>query len=250
MNEVAKAAVHADPPVALLETSALADVLDELGWPNQVVCPSLRPASADGRLTGWAACACYAERRSGPATGSEDEFNAVDALAAPGRVIVLGLDGDARGAVMGGLMAREFARRGAAGVVTASPIRDLGEIRELGFPVVARGTSPVNGARRLRPVATGRPVTLPGAHGAPIDVHPGDLVVADADGLVIVPRAMAHDVAEATREVMRIERDIVRELDRGVPRLAAMATRPRFKHLAALREKLQAGRAVPVTVQH
>jgi 4-hydroxy-4-methyl-2-oxoglutarate aldolase len=228
------------PDIPLLETSALADVMDEIGLPNQSVSPTLVSLGAPARFTGWATCVIYGAREGNAQVKSSDDFDLVDRLAQPGRVIVMGFDGPSQGAVLGGLMSREFRRRGAVGVVSNARIRDVDEIRQLGLPVYCVGMSPVNGARRLKVVSIGEPVMLPGERGWPVKVSPGDLMVADSDGVLVVPQRMATLVAEAALEVTRIEREIAAAIDSGVPRIEAMRARPRFAHIAPLRTLIAA----------
>ena len=222
-----------------IETSALADVLDEIGLPNQVVSARVAPMTSHRRFSGRAACASYAPKGKAAVApvSPTDDFDAVDRLAGPGVVVVLCANG-AGGAMLGGLMTREFRRRGAAAVIADGDVRDLAEMDQLGMPVFACGRSPVNGARRLSVETLGEPLSLPGANGIIVTVSPNDLLVGDEDGLVVVPAALAEDVIAATLLVSKIERTIVAAIDAGTPRVDAMRTRPRFAHLAALRERI------------
>ena len=105
------------------------------------------------------------------------------ATATPGAVLVAATDGKLDGAYCGELMALDARNRGDAGIVVDGPARDLTEIGELVFPVFSRGTDP-RSSRKERVESLGEPVSLQG-----VDVAPGDQVVADVDGVVIVPSA-------------------------------------------------------------
>lgn len=104
----------------------------------------------------------------------------------PGTVLVVAGAGDSRTAVLGDLVARELLRAGVAAVVTDGLIRDSRDVASLGLPVWARGTTPVasrkDGAGRV-----GGSVVIGG-----VEVADGDVVVADADGVVIWPAAAAE----------------------------------------------------------
>ena len=112
--------------------------------------------------------------------------------AEPGDVIVVQA-GDDRMAVADGQVCAVAQRRGVAGLVVDGVIRDLAESRGRGFPVFARGVSPIPG-RQDGPGEIGGPITCGG-----VRVNPGDVVVADEDGIVVVPRARAETVLKSAR---------------------------------------------------
>jgi regulator of RNase E activity RraA len=112
--------------------------------------------------------------------------------AEPGDVLVVQA-GDDRMAVADGHVCAVAQRRGVAGLVVDGVIRDLAESRGRGFPVFARGVSPIPG-RQDGPGEIGGPITCGG-----VRVNPGDVVVADEDGIVVVPRARAETVLKNAR---------------------------------------------------
>jgi 4-hydroxy-4-methyl-2-oxoglutarate aldolase len=112
--------------------------------------------------------------------------------AAPGSVIVVE-SGDLDHALAGGNVCAVAQRRGVAAFVADGLIRDLGEVRELGFPVFARGIIPIPGAKKAV-----RPLDEPVRCGG-VRVAPGDVVVADEEGVVVVPRARAEEILPAAR---------------------------------------------------
>ena len=132
-------------------------------------------------------------RIAGPAftvrTGPHDNlmFHAAIYLAQPGDVIVVEA-GDEEMAVAGGNVCAIAQRRGVAGLIVDGLIRDVGEARENRFPVFARGASPIPAKR-----GGGGDINAPIRCGG-VEVKPGDVVVADAEGIVVVPRARAQDV--------------------------------------------------------
>jgi regulator of RNase E activity RraA len=112
--------------------------------------------------------------------------------AAPGSVIVVEA-GDARYALAGGNVCAVAQRRGIAGFVLDGVIRDLGEVRAMGFPVFARGVMPFPGTKAaVAPL--GGPVRCGG-----VDVGAGDIVVADEEGVVVVPAARGEQVLRDAR---------------------------------------------------
>jgi len=112
--------------------------------------------------------------------------------AEPGDVIVVQA-GDDRMAVAGGNVCAVAQRRGVAGLVVDGVIRDVAESRGRSFPVFARGVSPIPG-RQDGPGEIGGPITCGG-----VRVNPGDVVVADEDGIVVVPRARAETLLKNAR---------------------------------------------------
>ncbi|RZU54226.1 regulator of RNase E activity RraA [Krasilnikovia cinnamomea] len=110
--------------------------------------------------------------------------------AAPGSVIVVE-SGDVDFALAGGNVCAVAHRRGIAGFVLDGVARDLAEIREMGFPVFARGVIPIPGTK-----AAVEPLNTRVRCGG-VEVAPGDIVVADEEGVVVVPGARADEVRDA-----------------------------------------------------
>ncbi|MGY6020607.1 RraA family protein [Streptomyces spinosirectus] len=112
--------------------------------------------------------------------------------AGPGSVVVVE-SGDLEWALAGGNVCAVAQRRGIAGFVLDGLIRDLAEVREMRFPVFARGVIPIPGAKSaVRPL--GEPVTCGG-----VRVAAGDVVVADEEGVVVVPADRRDEVLAAAR---------------------------------------------------
>jgi RraA family protein len=140
-------------------------------------------------------------RLAGPAytvwTRSGDNREVHEALdrAAPGDVLVVNGGGDCTRALIGELMATRAARRQLAGFVIDGAVRDREALVELGLPVFARAVSPAgpykNGpGRQLCPIAVGG-----------VGVLPGDIILGDGDGVVVVPQAMALAVLQAAQAI-------------------------------------------------
>jgi regulator of RNase E activity RraA len=121
-------------------------------------------------------------------------------LAQPGDVIVVNAHGDLSAGIWGEITTRMAIRKGLAGLVMDGSVRDSRELAASGFPVFCRGVSPCGGGKE----GTGQ-VNLPICCGG-VPVHPGDIIVGDADGLVVVPRAMAEEAITAARKRIDIER--------------------------------------------
>ena len=130
--------------------------------------------------------------------------------AAPrGSVLVIDVGGTDRATAWGGTSSKVAARRGLAGCVTNGSVRDFDEVREIGLPVFAVGVS-VRGTLKRHPGWTGGTVCVGG-----VPVSPGDWVVGDSDGVVVIPAARLREVADAVAEQLDRERGIDRRLEEG-----------------------------------
>jgi len=128
-------------------------------------------------------------------------------LARPGDVVVCDAGGDLGTAIMGDIMARHAARRGIAAIIVDGAIRDVEGLSQLHLGVWARSATP-NGPYKDGPGEIGYPVSCGG-----LVVMPGDLIAADLDGVVVIPREDAVAVIAAAEEHSRKEHDIIRSID-------------------------------------
>ncbi len=182
-----------------MSESSLADVRREIDRvPPEVVSQAARYQAAiladvagrRGTIDGVAPLT-PAMKMAGPAftvevrPGDNLMIHAAMAMARPGDVLVIDGKGDTSCALMGALMINGCKVLGLAGIVIHGAVRDTEELRELGFPVFATGTNP-NGPTKFVPGRINWPVSVGG-----ISVSPGDLVVGDADGVVVVEREKA-----------------------------------------------------------
>ena len=166
-------------------------------------------AGRRGGLDGRIAALSPAMRVCGPAftvavrPGDNLMIHAAMAMAKPGDVLVIDGKADRTCALMGSIMLNACKQLGLAGVVLDASIRDIEELRELGFPVWAVGANP-NGPTKFVPGRINWPISCGG-----VTVNPGDLIVGDADGVVVVERETAAMLlplaaAKVTEEHQRI----------------------------------------------
>jgi len=143
------------------------------------------------------------EHKEGSAA-SQGMLDAIDA-AAPGTVYVMAMDGaGADYAGIGGLMATAMKYRGLTGAVIDGSVRDTPQIRKLQFPVFSRGVVPSTTINHFRVTGTNVPVTCAG-----VRVNPNDIIVADEDGVAVVPRARAADVLKKAQDLDNTEHTMI-----------------------------------------
>ncbi len=162
-------------------------------------------AGRRGALSSRIAPLAPSMRIAGPAVtvdvrpGDNLMIHAAMAIAKPGDVLVIDGKGDESCALMGEIMVSQCMAIGIAGIVIYGAVRDTEAIRELGFPMYAIGANP-NGPTKLVPGRINWPVSVGG-----VTVRPGDLIVADADGVVAVETAKAPLVVELAKKKLADE---------------------------------------------
>lgn len=136
-------------------------------------------------------------------------IHAAIALAKPGDIIIVDGKGDQTAALMGTLMLSACKKLGLGGVVIDGAIRDKLDILELGFPVFSAGFNPA-GPTKFVPGRINHPISVGG-----VAVQPGDLIVGDADGVVVVERAKAPAMMALARKKVADETARLEAIARG-----------------------------------
>lgn len=132
-------------------------------------------------------------------------------VAEPGDVIVANTDGYYDAGYMGDLMAGSARARGIAGIAIDGCVRDCEEIIDMGFPVFSRGLC-MRGTIKNALGTVNHPIVFGG-----IIVNPGDLIIGDDDGIVVVPKSKIESVLEATLQRVEKEKQKAIDLGTGVP---------------------------------
>lgn len=195
------------------EVATVSDALDACGLPPGQ--GGLRPMWGRPRVTGFAVTV-ELEPLSGEHSGAHI-LTGVIARAGPGDVIVVANGGRTDVSSWGGIVSVGAAVRSVRGVITDGACRDVGQARELGFPVFARAQVPVTARGRLRQKSAGEPILV-----GDVTVRPGDVVMADEGGVVVVPRERATEVLDAAHRLAERETAIEAEVRAGVPLPQAM----------------------------
>lgn len=130
-------------------------------------------------------------------------------MAAPGDIIVVDAQGETSNAITGELMILWMQRRGLAGLIVDGAVRDLGTIKEMDFPVYASGITP-KGPYKDGPGEINVPVTCGG-----VVVNPGDILVGDEDGVIVISPQDAAELAEKALSTVVKEAGMMKDIKAG-----------------------------------
>lgn len=184
-----------------VDTSNIADVLDRLGHPDQGLAPDFAALSGS-RVAGWAYTLRGQMRPSG-GSGDPAKMEACQSVG-PDEVTVWAGDGHGVG-YFGELIALGMQERGCVGAVVDGGVRDLRWLRQHDFPVFARYRTPVQSIGRWSVTDWQQPVFISGATARWVQVKPGDFIVGDEDGAIVVPEAVVDRVLVAAEELTATE---------------------------------------------
>ncbi len=188
----------ADPLIEgfrLVEVASVADAIEQLYGQRAHMSHEMRPLFTT-KFAGPAVTVLLkkGEHKDG-ASASQGMLDAIDA-APPGSVYVMVLEDGADFAGIGGLMATAMKVRGLAGAVVSAGIRDTPQIKRLQFPVFSLGVVPSTSVNHYRFAGSNVPVLCAG-----VRVNPNDIIVADEDGVAVVPRARAAEVLKKAQDL-------------------------------------------------
>lgn len=210
-----------------VETSNVADVLDKLNLLDQGLHASFRPFPEDaGKLAGWAHTIFGKMRPYATDGGDPDKMVACEHVT-PGSVTVWGGAGTGV-CFFGELIAIGLKERGCVGALIDGGIRDIGSISDLSFPVYARYRTPIQSIGRWKVIDHSVPIQLPGATVEAVAIHPGDFILADDDGAIVIPAAAAVEVLNHAEELSARETEIRRAIASGLSLAQALA---KFGHV-------------------
>ena len=181
----------------LVAIASVSDAVDTVVGERGFMTYDMRPV-VPGRLVGRAATAKLVPMEEGQSTATRAVSHSVEMIdeAEPGTVGVIVIEDGLNVAAVGGLMMTAAKARSMAGMVLDGGARDLAEIRNLGLPVYARSYTPATAVGRYISVAKNEPVECAG-----VTVNPGDIIVADEDGVVVVPQEHAAEVLAAAVDI-------------------------------------------------
>ena len=206
-------------------TAVIADVFDSMHRTPRVLDNSVRPVGPSSVFAGPAyTITGESVRYEG---GDRAKLAAIDNM--PAGVVALWASMDAKGVCcFGDLLASAMRARGCVAAVVDGGVRDASFLESCGMPVVARYQTPAQGIGRWRVTSAQTQVKVRGALEEWLFVSPGDLIVGDADGVIVVPQELQQEVIAKVIEWSASERDARDEISNGLPLLTALA---KYGHL-------------------
>ncbi|OWK43903.1 RraA family protein [Fimbriiglobus ruber] len=195
---------------ACFTAAVVCDALDAEGYPRQSPRIRLEPLTTDGVLIGRCKTTLWADMAHNDPRPYELELRAVDSCR-PDDVLICAAGGSMRSGVWGELLSTAARNAGCVGVVVDGAVRDVVRMRHMQFPAFAKGTVIYDSKDRQRVIDFDVPVEIDG-----VTFAPGDLVVADADGVVVVPRAVEGKVIRRAWEKVHAETEVREAIRNGM----------------------------------
>ena len=192
--------------LAKLDTCAVSDALDSLGLKGATW--GVGPLWPCPRIVGRAVTMKI--KPAGLQQPAQHLGTAPIEAAKPGDVIVIDNGGKLEFSCWGGLLALSAKLKGLSGVVIDGASRDIDEARDLGFPVYARGAVPMTARGRVVQESFNQEIQFAG-----VQCHPGDLVIADGSGVVIVPKEREEEVVTAAEAIYQKEQEMAAGIRKG-----------------------------------
>jgi 4-hydroxy-4-methyl-2-oxoglutarate aldolase len=209
-----------------VDTSTVCDLLEKLGKRDQALSTALAPiVMAQAKLAGFA----YTVRgQMTPYAGptDPDKMAAINGMT-PGVVALWSGNGEGM-AYFGELLALGMKVRGCVGLVIDGGVRDSHWIAKHGIPTYVKYRSPVQSITRWKVTGCQIPIVMPGATAKTVEVRPGDFVLGDADGVVVIPSEHIEAVLTEAEQITAREVKIRAEIDSGAPLDVVMK---RYGHL-------------------
>jgi regulator of RNase E activity RraA len=188
--------------------AVVCDALDAEGYPRESPRVPLRPLTSERVLVGRCKTTLWADMAHPDPRPYELELRAVDACR-PDDVLIAAAFGSMRSGIWGELLSTAARNAGCVGAIVDGAVRDVARMRQMDFAVFARGTCPYDSKDRQRVIDLDVPVEIDD-----VRFTPGDLVIADVDGVVVVPRAIEAAVVRGAWDKVHAEnqvRDAIRD---------------------------------------
>ncbi len=187
-------------PAALLdayrhvEVASVSDAIEQLLGKRMYLSHRMQPLGS-ARFAGYAVTVRMEKRENHDAHAVDGMLEAIDG-GKKDSVYVMSVEDGADVAGMGGLMGTAMAAREFSGAIIDGAVRDTAYLKRIGFPVYATGVAPSTLVGHYRCAGTELPVVIDG-----VTIHPGDLITADSDGVMIVPRDRAVEILKLAQEL-------------------------------------------------
>lgn len=200
-----------------LYSAVLSDALDAAGFREQCLQVALSPLTGVPRLAGRCRTTLWEDVEGIDPVPYALELEAVDDLQ-PGEVLIAAAGGSMRSGIWGELLSTAARNRGCAGALVHGAVRDVAAMRQLGFPVFAAGVCPYDSLHRQRVIARDVTVKI-----GSVRVRSGDVIFADEDGVVVVPREVEASVLQAAWDKVRAENAVREDIRAGMAATAVFA---------------------------
>jgi len=198
-----------------LYSAVVSDALDSMGYRNQSPDVALMAQTGRDLLVGRCRTTLWANMAHTDPQPYALELKAVDACQKDD-VLIAAANGSMRSGIWGELLSTAAMNGGCAGAIVDGAVRDVTKMTAMGFTVFARGRCIYDSLNRQRVIDIDVPVIIGGVAFAP-----GDLVIADADGVVVVPRAIEEEAIGRAWEKVHAENVVRDEIKNGMKALAA-----------------------------
>ena len=193
-----------------LTTCNISDSLDKCGYRDQVAFQRLVSLRPNDRIMGRARTVRFEEDLNpNPENPYDDMIEFIDSVSA-GEIVVIATGRSNKTAFWGELFSAAAKARGALGMITDGNIRDTDKILAVDFPVYSISHRPLDYRGRMKVTEVQSTVTIEG-----VAIHPGDLLMADNDGVVVIPREIEDEVLSAARTRVMTESTVLSELQAG-----------------------------------
>jgi len=194
-----------------LYSAVVADVLDKLGYRNQILSSRIHALTPVQKVSGRVFTAKAVAVAEIPEHPYELEMKAIDTMQA-GDVLVVDAGHNQESAFWGELLSTACVAKGVQGIVMTGCTRDLWALNAMSFPVFGIGATPADSMGRLDVVEIGQPIEIDG-----VSTKNGDLILGDLDGVVIIPSEVAEQAINKALEKIAGENTVRDELAAGVP---------------------------------
>jgi len=190
--------------------SALAcDIMDQLDHRDQAMTYDVRPSHPKSFIAGTAVTLnAYASHQPHPDPYGQI-FSAYD-LVTKGDVFVIATNGECKSGLWGELLSTAAQARDVNAVVTDGLVRDIRQMNEMNFDCFSKGYSPLDSAGRIVPESVNEPIMCGG-----VQVHSGDFILADIDGVAVIPASIKDEVFKLSMEKLKGENTVRDELAKG-----------------------------------
>ena len=211
-----------------LSSAVAYDILDTMGYPDQALSSDIAPLSADMVVAGPAFT--FDGETQQPDLPKPPGYSAYREII-PGSVIVYAMNGHRVSGPFGENTGLNAKMRGARGIVIDGGTRDANALVKLAFPTFCRYVTPVFARGRFRMTGYNKPVQVAGQVSERVTVTPGDFVMADGDGVIIVPKDLIEEVLVAAERLEEVEEQIRAGLQTGEDREVVDKRHPKFAHV-------------------